>query len=245
MDILQRWYGCFFTNDSELVDFLDEKLSKYKENTKFLEIQRALFFKLFLDDNTRNKHFLGIPTLKAPGEKMDWTYEQVLDDNIAVDEDFDIIIGRNLELGEKKRFHFETVRFKGDAETNSNGLIVLGPEQQLKTKAYFRFQIVRFTGDIKASTDGLLEFIKNKKFDIPEDKSLRLLVLIEPLKVGFDLKYFELLEGLNSKDIKVPFGEIFVLGRKKSPKPFIFYCHQVFPALVIFKDIDIEKVFLQ
>lgn len=241
MDSLQQWYGCFFTNDSELIDFLDEKLKKYEENTKFLELQRAFFFKLFLDHYTGNIHFLGIPTLKASEENRDWTYEQVLDQNIAFDEDFDIVIGRNLKLEAKARFHFQTLRFKGDVETNSNSLIVLGPRKQLKAKAYFRFQIVRFTGDVEASTDGLFEFIKSKKFVIPKDKNLHLLVLLEPLKVGFEFKYFELFEKLNLKETKVPFGEIFVLGRKKSPNPLVFYCRQIFPAVVMFRDMDFDQ----
>jgi hypothetical protein len=242
MDSLQWWYGCFFTNDSELIDFLDEKLKKYEGNTKFLELQRVFFFKLFLDHYTGNIHFLGIPTLKASEENRDWTYEQVLDQNIAFDEDFDVVIGRNLKLEAKERFHFQTVRFRGDVETNSNGLIVLGPREQLKAKAYFRFQIVRFTGDVEASTDGLFEFIKRKKFDIPKDKNLHLLVLLEPLKVGFEFNCLELFEKLNSKETKVPFGEIFVLGRKKSSNPLVltFYCRQILPAVVTFKDMNID-----
>jgi len=243
MDSLQRWYGCFFTNDSELIDFLDEKRKKYEKDTKFLELQRALFFKLFLDRYTGNVHFLGIPTLKAPSEEnIEWTYEQVLDQNIAFDEDFDIVIGRNLKLKGKERFHFQTVRFKGDVETNSNGLIVLGPAEQLKAKAYFRFQVVRFTGDVEASTDCVLEFIKSKKFHIPTDENLDLLILLEPLQVGFDFKYSELSEKLKLKETKVPFGEVFVLGRKKSPNPLVLtlYCRQIFPELVMFEDIDID-----
>jgi hypothetical protein len=111
--------------------------------------------------------------------------------------------------------------------------IVIAPKGQEQLKRH-NLQIVRFTGDVELTTEGLLKFLKQKKFHIPKDENLLLLVWLEK---GLKLNYIEL--GQKLEEINVPYGQIFLVGETKRDKSDIFFCLEVFPEVIKFKDLDL------
>jgi hypothetical protein len=110
--------------------------------------------------------------------------------------------------------------------------IVIAPKQEAQQKNH-QLQIVRFTGNIEANTESLFSFLKEKKFNIPKDEKLLLLVWLEK---GFRLNYLEFGQKLNKAN--VPYGQIFIVGQIKSDNSYVFFCCQVFPEVKRFRDLD-------
>jgi hypothetical protein len=203
MDSKQRWYGCYFDTDRQLTNFLSKARSTYEKHTKFIELERAFFFKVFLDFDTSRVHLVGIPTLDDSVEKRRCVWEEILDRKIAFDEDFDIVIA---------------------------------PKDKLDEKVKYLIQIVRFTGNVSATTESLLDFLKKKKFNIPRDRNIWLLVVVEA--DAFQLKYSELNRKLS--ETNVPYGKIFILGTTQSPR--ILFCCEVFPLARLLGKIDFNTL---
>jgi hypothetical protein len=89
-----------------------------------------------------------------------------------------------------------------------------------------RLQIVRFTGDVEKTTEGLFDFLREKKFDIPKDDTLLLLVWLEK---ALKLNYIELGQKLGQAN--VPYGQIFLVGKTKRNKSKIFFSLEVYPKI--------------
>lgn len=105
-----------------------------------------------------------------------------------------------------------------------------GEEQQTR----HNLQIVRFTRDVEQTTEGVLDFLKEKKFRISKDENILLLVWLEK---GLKLDYMELSQKF--KEINVPYGQIFMVGETKRNESVIFFCLEVFPEVIRFKDLDV------
>jgi hypothetical protein len=110
--------------------------------------------------------------------------------------------------------------------------IVIAPEEEAQQKNH-KLQIVRFTGDVQGSTESLFNFLREKKFGIPKDEGVILLVRLEK---GFQLNYLEL--GQMLRQSYVPYGQIFILGERKPANSYVFFCCQVFPEVKRLKDLD-------
>jgi len=116
--------------------------------------------------------------------------------------------------------------------------IVVAPKEEAKKK-YHRLQIVRFTGDVKGSTEKLFRFLQEKKFNIPKDENLLLLVSLEK---DLQLNYIQLGEKLNNAN--VPYGQIFVFGeQKREDSKVILFCYYVFPKVKLFGTVDCSILF--
>ena len=103
--------------------------------------------------------------------------------------------------------------------------IVIAPREKAQYM-YHKLQIVRFTGDVEKTTQGLFDFLRKKKFNIPKDENLLLLVWLEK---GMRLNYIELHQEL--AQIHVPYGEIFMVGETERNESKNFFCIQVFPEI--------------
>jgi hypothetical protein len=110
--------------------------------------------------------------------------------------------------------------------------IVIAPEEEARQKNH-RLQIVRFTGNVEGNTESLFSFLKEKKFNIPKDEKLLLLVWLEK---GFRLNYPAFSQKLNKTN--VPYGQIFIMGQIKPDNSYVFFCCQVFPEVKRFRDLD-------
>lgn len=110
--------------------------------------------------------------------------------------------------------------------------IVIAPKEKAQQKNH-RLQIVRFTGDVEGNTESLFSFLKEKKFNIPKDEKLLLLVRLEK---GLRLNYLEL--GQKFEKANVPYGQIFILGQRKPDDSHVFFCYEVFPDIKRFRDLD-------
>jgi hypothetical protein len=110
--------------------------------------------------------------------------------------------------------------------------IVIAPEQEAQQKNH-RLQIVRFTGNVEGNTENLFSFLKEKKFNIPKDENLILLVSLEK---DFQFNYLELHQKIEKT--KVPYGEIFIVGQIKPDDSCVLFCCQVFPEVRRFGDLD-------
>jgi predicted AlkP superfamily pyrophosphatase or phosphodiesterase len=109
--------------------------------------------------------------------------------------------------------------------------LLIAPEGEERNKSYI--QIVRFTGDVEGNTENIFGFLEEKKFKIPKDEKLLLLVLLEK---GLKLKYFELSQKL--KESNVPYGQIFILGTRKHNMTNIFFCFQIYPEVKTLGELD-------
>jgi len=105
--------------------------------------------------------------------------------------------------------------------------MVIAPKRKAPQMNH-RLQIVRFTGEVEKTTQGLLDFLKKKKFKIPKDQNLILLVWLEK---ALRLHYAELSQRLAQLD--VPYGQIFMVGETKRNESKNFFCRQVFPETKI------------
>ena len=110
--------------------------------------------------------------------------------------------------------------------------IVMAPKKEAQQMNH-RLQIVKFTGAVKGDTENLVNFLIEKKFNIPKDEKLLLLVWLEK---GLRLNYLEFGQKLDKAN--VPYGQIFILGQRKPDDSHIFFCCQVFPEVKIFRDLD-------
>lgn len=111
--------------------------------------------------------------------------------------------------------------------------LVIAPKEEAKRQIYM-LQIVRFKGDIEGSTENLFRFLIEKKFNIPKDEHIILLVGIEKV---MQLEYVEL--GQKFKNTNVPYGQIFIIGQKKPDDSLIFFCCQVYPDVIMLDDIKL------
>lgn len=123
MEKNQPHYGCYFQDDKAYRKFLTEKRGKYEKHTKFIELQIAYVFKLFVEKAIGVEYVVGIPTLESAIEKEKWTFEEILDKKIAYDEDIDLLIAPKEKLMEKERAYLQIVRFTGDVKTSTDGLL--------------------------------------------------------------------------------------------------------------------------
>jgi len=112
--------------------------------------------------------------------------------------------------------------------------IVIAPKGQEQQKRH-NLQIVRFTGDVEPTTEGLLHFLKQKKFNIPKDENLLLLVWLEKRP---NLNCMEL--GRRLRQISVPYGQIFLVGEMQDDQSHFWFCFHVFPEVIRFKDLDLS-----
>jgi hypothetical protein len=198
MDSLQHWYGIYF-EIKRVMNFLSQNRVQYEKRTKFNELQVALFFAFFLYRENTEEYLIGLPTLVNPENGRIHTIRQIIDEQMALDEDSDIIIAS------KEKPH----------------------------QVWHRIQIVRFIVKDKPDSQALFDFLKEKKFSIPKDKTLILLIYIE---ANLHLDCFKLCEYL--KEIKVPYGQIFLMGQRKPDDSYIYICCQIYPEVKIFKDLD-------
>jgi hypothetical protein len=109
---------------------------------------------------------------------------------------------------------------------------VIAPKEEAQQKNH-RLQIVRFTGNVEGSTEALFGFLKEKKFNIPKDEKLLLLVWLEK---GFQLDFLELGQKLGKAN--VPYGQIFILGKRKPDYLHRFFSCEVFPDVKRLGDVD-------
>jgi len=198
MDSLQKWNGLFF-NVKQVSSFLSKYMPHYGKHKKYAELKIALLFVLFLSKDQIKLYLIGFPTLHDLKSNKRVTLAKILDQAIALDEDFDIVIAP----AEKA--------------------------QQIN----HRLQIVRFTGYVEGSTRSLFNSLKKKKFNIPKNETLILLVRLEK---DLQLNYLELGQILRQSD--VPYGQIFILGERKLANSYVFFCCQVFPEVKTLKDLD-------
>lgn len=103
--------------------------------------------------------------------------------------------------------------------------IVIAPKQEAQQKNH-RLQIVRFAGNVEGNAESLFSFLKEKKFNIPKDEKLLLLIWLEK---GFRLNYLEFGQKLNKAD--VPYGQIFIVEQIKPDNSYVSFCYQVFPEV--------------
>ena len=89
------------------------------------------------------------------------------------------------------------------------------------------FQIVRVPAHIETDVKSMFEFIVKKKFKVPKDENLSLLVRSDKLLCA---DYFELNQQL--KEGKVPYGEIFIVGLEPMNRyrSLVYSGYQVFPV---------------
>lgn len=193
MDSLQHWAGLYFTI-RQVSRFMSQHGQQYESKTKFKELQIAWLFGLLLSRNNRKEYLIGFPVADDSSEDSKITLREIIDQNITLDEDFDMVIAP------RKKAHLMN----------------------------HRLQIVRFTGRIEKTTQGLLDFLRKKKFNIPKDENLVLLVWLEK---ELKLNYAELSQRL--AQIDVPYGQIFMVGEAKRNESKNFFCIQVFPETKI------------
>jgi len=156
-----------------------------------------------------------------------------------------------LENNEGKRFlvgmqragiHGEPVRvdrlFNRDfGEIEDCDLILvpdLGPDAS-PTRHVHRFQLVSFVRQARADTAGLIEFLEHGKFRRPADDDLFLVVHLEQ-EMGLDLVQLSI--ALQIRRGGCPYRRIFVLGEFANAWPPQWFCAQVYPSLISFKDLD-------
>ena len=200
MDSLQHWAGLCFTI-RQVSRFMSQHGHQYERKTKFKELQAAWLFGLLLSRNNREEYLICFPVANDSPEDSKTILREIIDQNIALDEDFDMVITP------KKKAH----------------------------RMNHKLQIVRFTGDVEKTPQGLFDFLRKKKFNIPKDENLLLLVWLEK---GLKLNYIEL--GQKLRQVDVPYGQIFMVGETKRNELNIFFCLKVFPEIIRFKDLDLS-----
>jgi hypothetical protein len=198
MDSLQKWSGLCFSV-KQVSRFLVNCREQYQKHTKYKELEIALCFVSSLAGNQRKQYLICFPTLRDLQSDERVTLAKILEQEIGLDEDFDIVIV---------------------------------PKEEAQQKNH-RLQIVRFTGNVEGSTEALFGFLKKKKFNIPKDEKLLLLVWLEK---GFQLDFLELSQKLGKAN--VPYVQFFILGKRKPDYSYRFFSCEVFPDIKRLRDVD-------
>ncbi|MCJ7498439.1 MAG: hypothetical protein MUO78_09965 [candidate division Zixibacteria bacterium] len=101
------------------------------------------------------------------------------------------------------------------------------------------FQIVRVPADVETDVKNLFEFIVKKKFMVPKDENLSLLVRSDKL---LRADCFELNQQL--KKVNVPYGEIFIVALEPMNRysSLVYSGYQVFPVVNKFGVVDFKSL---
>lgn len=116
--------------------------------------------------------------------------------------------------------------------------INLGLKDKL-TEVTTLFQIVRVPNQIEMNATSLVDFLAKKKFRIPKDENLSLLVRSDK---SVSIDYLNLHQQL--KRIRVPYGEVFIVSLEPANlyRSIVFVGYQVFPEAKLFGVIDFKSL---
>jgi hypothetical protein len=130
MDSKQSWFGVYYDWIS-LMKFLSTHRDSYKNNKKYLELQIASQFARSLSNDNKKEYLIGIPTLNKIDQNAPPNLRSVIEDNMAFDEDFDIVLAPRTDP-RKEFYKLQLVRFVGDVQNDTEGLFAFLMEKKFE-----------------------------------------------------------------------------------------------------------------